>query len=98
MGIRYGLLSLSSSHVWMHHFSDNRAWPNDGDLYDEIIELRGSIARKRRHLRPAFDLKHSDSVRFAQRFIDRRIVGRKLRQIDRFSVVLGNKLQAVFEH
>ena len=98
MRISYGFLSLPSPHVGMHHFSNNGAGPDDGDLHHEIVELDRSIARKRSHLRPAFDLKHSNCVRASQRFIDGRIVGRKLRQIDRFAVVFGNQFQTVFEH
>ena len=90
MSVYDRLLALPSPHVGMHHFSNNRAGPDDGYLNDEIVELRGSIARQRRHLRSAFNLKHSNCVRFAQRFIDRRIVRWKLRQIDWFAVVLGN--------
>src|SRR5260370_17623949 len=98
MRISYRLLSLPPPHVGMHHFSDNRAGPNDSDLYDEIVELDRSITRQRSYLGPAFDLKHSNRVRASQGFIDRRIVRRKLRQIDRFAVMFGNEFQAIFEH
>ena len=98
MSVRDRLLALPPIHVGMHHLSDNRAGPNDGYLYHEIVELHWRIARQRRHLRAAFHLEHSNRVRLAQGFIDRRIVGRKLRQVDRFAVVLGNKFQALFEH
>src|SRR5713226_1348290 len=48
MRISYRLLSLPPTHVGMHHFSDNRAGPNDSDLYDEIVELARSITRPSR--------------------------------------------------
>ncbi len=44
MSVCDGLLPLPSSHVGVHHFSDDGARPNDGDLHDEIVELNRGIA------------------------------------------------------
>src|SRR5215471_12480046 len=43
-------------------------------------------------------LKHSHRVRLAQRLVNRRIVGRKLREIDRLGVVFRDQFEALFQH
>src|SRR6185312_12957084 len=89
---------LAAAHVGMHHFADNGARADDGHLHDEIVKPYGSIARNGCHLCAAFDLKHADGVGFAKRGIDLGIILRKLGQIDRHAVVLGDECEAVFHH
>ena len=47
MSVRDRLLALPPIHVGMHHLSDNRAGPNDGYLYHDVIKLFRMIARQR---------------------------------------------------
>ena len=56
------------------------------------------IARQRRHLCAAFHLEHAHGVGALQGAIGRRIVLRKLREIERLAVVLGHQRQAILEH
>src|SRR6059036_209079 len=62
MGVTYSLASLPPLQIWMDHVADNRPGPDDGDLNDDVVEPLGTHSRQTRHLRAAFDLKHSNRV------------------------------------
>ena len=70
MRIRNFFLTLSTAHVRVHHFADDRAGANDGDLHDDIVETSRCIMRKGSHLGAALNLKHSNGIGFAKRFVD----------------------------
>ena len=82
----------------MHHLADDRAGANQRDFDHQVVEFLGLHARQRRHLGAAFHLEHADGVALAQRFVDRRVVGRKPAQIDLFAPVIAHQLEAVLEH
>ena len=80
--------SLPSPHVRVHHLPDDRAWPNDGNLDNEIVKLLRAIPRQRCHLRATLHLKHADGVCLLQHFVDV-LIFRQLGQIDSVAVVLA---------
>ncbi len=78
---------LTALQIRIHHFSDDRARADDGDLHDDVVKLCGHQTRQAGHLRAAFDLEHSDRVGFLQRPIHSRIVGRQFSEVDVFAVI-----------
>ena len=68
------------------------------DFDDEIVEILRLHARQRRHLGAAFHLEHADGVALLQRFVDGRIVGGKLAEIDLFAPVIAHQFEAVLEN
>ena len=81
MGVDDRFLALAALQIRMHHLTDDRPRPDDGDLDDEIVEARRLEARQRRHLRPRLHLEDADRVGLLQHAVDGRIVGRETRQI-----------------
>ena len=55
-------VSLPPAEIRMHHFPDDRARANYGDLNDDIVEACRCVVRKRSHLRPALDLEHANRI------------------------------------
>ena len=82
MRICHGFLPLSPLQVGMHHLPDDRTRANQRHFDDQVVELFGTEARQRRHLRARFDLEHADRVGLAQHLVDRRIVLRQVREIE----------------
>src|SRR2546426_4294484 len=64
MRVTDSLASLPSLQIRMDHVADNRSGPDDGNLNDDVVETLWTHSRQARHLRAAFDLKHSDRVCF----------------------------------
>ena len=64
MRVGDSLASLPPLQIRMDHVADNRPGPDDGNLNDDVVEALGTHSRQARHLRAAFDLKHSDRVCF----------------------------------
>ena len=88
--------ALAAAHIRMHHFSDDGAGADDGDLDDEVVEAVGAVARERGHLRAAFDLEHADGVGALEDFVDFGIFG-EVGEVDGVAVVLGDEGEAIFE-
>src|ERR1700679_3214995 len=97
MRIRHGLFLLTPPHIGVHHLPDDWAGPNDGDLYDEIIEACRTIPWQRRHLRAALHLKHTYGVSLLQDFIDILIL-RQLGEVYGLAIVLRYQFDAVLQH
>ena len=77
----------------MHHFSDDGTRPDDRHLHHDVVKAHRLHPRQTGHLRAALHLKHADGIGLLQRREDRRVVGRKLREIH-----FGTQLEALFEH
>eukprot|EP01041_Mallomonas_annulata_P020139 gene20139-39770_t len=54
--------ALARLQVRVHHAPLDGAGPHDGDLDDQIVELRRLQARQHVHLRPAFDLEDANGI------------------------------------
>ena len=68
--------------------------PNDRHLHHDVVKLLRPQSRQTRHLRAAFHLEQADRVGLLQRFINRRVVLRKMRQINFFSVSVANQVRS----
>ncbi len=73
----------------MHHLSDDRTWPNDGNLDNEVVKLLRVIPWQRRHLSAALHLKHTYGVSLLKNAVNF-FIFRQLGQIDSFAIVLWN--------
>ena len=82
----------------MHHFADNRPWPDDGYLHDDVVKTARLQTGQAGHLRSGFHLKHADRVGLSECLIDGWIVLRQVCQVYLFSVCLANQLQGIFEN
>ena len=89
-------LSLTAAHVGMHHFADDGAGADDGDLDDDVVEAARRVVGEGSHLRAAFDLEHSDGVGVAESLVDEGIFGQGS-EIDLGVVVPRNEFERVFE-
>ena len=66
-GVGDGLFAaLAAAHVGVHHFADDGAGADDGDLDDEVVEAAGGVAGDGGHLGAGFDLEHADGVGAAE--------------------------------
>ena len=74
------LAPLATPQIGVHHVALDRAGPHDGDLDDQIIELRRLQARQHVHLRPAFDLEDADRIPPLQHAIHIRRLARHIVQ------------------
>src|SRR5580704_4463717 len=92
------LTPLAALQIGMNHLADNRPWPDDADLHDDVVKAGGTHTRQEGHLRAALDLKHAHGVGFLQRVIENRIIGRQAAQVHLFAVVLPNHFERIFEH
>ena len=72
--------ALPAAQIGVHHVALDRAGPHDGDLDDQIIELRRLQARQHVHLRPAFDLEDADRIPPLQHAIHIRRLARHIVQ------------------
>ena len=82
----------------IHHLADDRAGADDRHLHHDVVKLFRTQARQARHLRAAFHLEQADGVGLLQRGIYRRIVLRKMRQVDFFVIVVANEFDGILEH
>ena len=57
----------------MHHIALNGAGANNGHFDNQVIKAPWLHPRQKVHLRPAFDLKHPDTVCFAQHIVHGRV-------------------------
>ena len=80
-----------------HHAAHDRARADDRDLHDEVVELRRSVARQRRHLRAALDLEAADRVGGVQHPVDAGIVRRQVRQVHLRLLVRADHRDRLFE-
>ncbi len=62
----------------MHHVALDRAWPDDRDFDDQVVEIARLQAWQHRNLRPRFDLEHAHGVAPADHVVDPRILGRDI--------------------
>ena len=89
-------LALAAAHVGMHHFADDGAGANDGDLDDDVVEAAWGVVGEGGHLGAAFDLEHADGVGLAESFVDEGIFGEG-GEIDWVAVVLRDEFEGIFE-
>jgi hypothetical protein len=76
MRVRDWLAARTAVQERVHHLPHNRAWPDDRDLDDEIVEAFGTQPRQRGHLCARLDLEYADRVSFLQHLVDDGIVRR----------------------
>ena len=98
MGIGDFFASLAALQKWIHHLADDGAGADDRDLHHDVVKLLRTQARQARHLRAAFHLKQAHGVGLLQRGIDRRVILRKMRQVDFLVIVIANEFDGIFEH
>ena len=77
--IRRLLAGLPSRQIRVDHIPLNGAWPDDGNLDDQVIKTPGPESRKHAHLSSAFDLKDPERIGFADHVVDTRVLGRDRR-------------------
>ena len=87
---------LTSSHVRMHHFADDRARPNNGHLHNYVVKPIRLIARQGSHLCAALYLEHADRICSLQGLIDL-LVFRQLRKVFPNAILFRDDFQAVFD-
>src|SRR5690606_539863 len=87
-GILHGLLTVTSTQVWVHHIALDGSRSDDRHLDHQIVKGLRFQPGQHRHLRPAFDLKHPDSIRPAYHFIHCRVILRDIRQSKLEAVML----------
>ena len=90
--------SLAAKNKRIHHLADDRAGADDRDLHHDVIEAQRTQARQGCHLRAAFHLKHADGVGLLQGGIHRRVILRKVGQVDFFVIVVTNEFDGILEH
>src|SRR5271170_1350476 len=82
--------------VGMHHIALDRAWPDDRNLDNQVIEGARFEPREHRHLRTTFDLKRAERVRLADHRVGAWIFRRDRRKVQRDALVFGEKVEAPF--
>src|SRR3569833_1252587 len=97
MRVRNFFQSLTPAHIRMHHFANDGTRTNDGDLDYYVVKASRRVMRKRSHLRPAFNLKHSYSVGIAEGFIYEGIFGQG-GEINLRVVVLRDEIDRVLKN
>ncbi len=90
-GVGDGFFFLAAAHVGVHHFADDGAGADDGDLDDEVVEAAWGVAGDGGHLGAAFDLEHADGVGAAEGVVDFGVVLGELGEVDGVAVVLGDE-------
>ena len=79
----------------MHHFSLDRPGPDQGHLDHQVVVVGWLHARQHGHLRPRFDLEHTDGVGGLDHGVSRRVVGRDGRRREFQTLVLLQQGQAL---
>jgi hypothetical protein len=77
--IRRLLAGLPSRQIRVDHIPLNGAWPDDGNLDDQIIKTPGPESREHAHLSSALDLKDPERIGLADHVVDTRVLGRDRR-------------------
>src|SRR6185312_6888454 len=72
--IVYGIYTITSPQVGMHHIALYRAGAYDRYLDHQVIKLSWLQSRQHRHLRPAFNLENPKRIRMADHLINIPIV------------------------
>src|SRR5262245_57148982 len=67
--------------IRVHHVADDRTRTDDGDLHDEVVELRRLEARQRGHLCARLHLEDADGIGPLQQLVDERIVWWEMREV-----------------
>ena len=70
------LPSGAAIQIRMHHVADDRPGADDGDLHDQVVEVRRLQPRQRRHLRARLDLEDADGVGLRQHLVDVGVIRR----------------------
>jgi hypothetical protein len=96
VGVGDFLLALAAAHVGVHHFADDGAGTDDGDLDNEIVKADGGVVGDGGHLGSALDLEHAYGVGFAEGLVDERVFGEG-GEVDFGAVMAGDEFDAVFE-
>ena len=89
------LVAAAAAQIGMNHVTLDRAWADDGNLDDEVVELPRPQPRQHVHLRPAFHLEHADRVSLAQHVVNGGIVGRHGAEREIAAVMLLQKSEAL---
>src|ERR1700730_16663290 len=90
--------ALAAAQVRVNHFPDNRTWPYDGHLHDDVIETFRPEPREAGHLRTAFHLKQTDSIGALQGRVDSRVVRGEMSQVDFLLVMTADELKGLLEY
>ena len=76
---------LAALDVRVHGAALDRAGPDERDLDRQVVEVLGTGAQEALHLRPALDLEVADRVGALDLGVDRLVVERDPREVDRLS-------------
>ena len=75
----------------------DRARPDERNLHRQVVEVLGTGAQERLHLRPALDLEDADRVRTLDLVVHRLVVERNPREVDRLAVRERDLLDTVLD-
>src|SRR5689334_16215870 len=79
----------------MYHVANDRPWSYNGHLDYQVVETCRFETRQHRHLRPAFDLEHTDRIALLTHSIYRRIVLGNIGECILYLVMLQGQVEAL---
>ncbi len=79
----------------MHHVALNGAGPDNGDLYDQIVECARLQTRQHVHLRAAFHLERAKAIALAEHIVNRRVLLGHAGQVEAFAVMRRDQVESL---
>ena len=80
--VGHRLASRPAVEIGMHHLADDGTGANEGDFHHEVVEGGWLEARQCGHLCAGFHLEDAHGIGGLQHGVDRRIIGRQVRDVD----------------